>query len=419
MNRIDLANFNLNLLVALDALLGTRSVTAAAKRLRVTPSAMSHSLAELRDRLGDLLLVRSGRGMVLTPRAEALILPLRKVLVDSERLLGGGTTFDPLTAERRFVIAAPDFLANLLLPPLIGAPASKHPNGRRPMTMPAAFDPLKYKQTTRAQWDAAAEAWHRWGPTLREWLGPATERMLERAGVVSGCRVLDVAAGAGDQTLQAATRVGPGGSVLATDISPAILAFAASEAKRAGIANVATKAMDGENLELADASFDAVISRVGLIYFPDQQRALGEMRRVLVPGGRAAAIVYGPAEKNGFFSVPVGVVRRHARLGPPLAGQPGPFSLGGPGVAAAALRQAGFRDVTEDTVVAPLRMRSAAECLRFEQESFGALHQMLSSLDAAGREAAWAEVGRALGEFERGQDGFVGPCELVVVAGTK
>src|SRR5205814_10689413 len=100
MPRLELANFNLNLLVALDGLLRERSVTAAAKRVRVTPSAMSHSLAELRDLLGDPLLVRSGRAMVLTPRAEALVGPLHKLIVDTERLLGGGPTFDPMTAER-------------------------------------------------------------------------------------------------------------------------------------------------------------------------------------------------------------------------------------------------------------------------------------------------------------------------------
>lgn len=281
------------------------------------------------------------------------------------------------------------------------------------------FDAAKYKQTTRDQWDTAAEAWHRWGPTLRSWLGPTTERMFDMAEITSGCRVLDVAAGAGDQTLQAATRVGPGGSVLATDIAPAILAFAAAEAKRAGHTNVATRTMDGERLELEDQSFDAVISRVGLIYFPDQQKALAEMRRVLVPGGRVAAIVYSTAEKNGFFSLPVSLVRRHAKLGPPLPGQPGPFSLGGAGVIEEAFVRAGFRDVKAERVAAPLRMTSAAECLRFERESFGALQQMLSSLDPAGREAAWNEVGNALEEFEQGADGFVGPCELIVATGTR
>src|SRR5882672_316217 len=287
------------------------------------------------------------------------------------------------------------------------------------MTTQTSFDPIAYKQTTRDQWETAAEAWHTWGPTLRSWLGPATERMLDMAGVASGSRVLDVAAGAGDQTLQAASRVGPGGSVLATDLSGAILAYAAAEARRAGLSNVATRVMDGEHLDLADASFDVVMSRVGLIYFPDQQRALAEMRRVLVPGGRVAAIVYGPADRNGFFSVPVSIIRRLANLGPPLPGQPGPFSLGGPGVAEEALRRAGFRDVKAESVAAPLRMKSADACLRFERESFGALHQMLSSLDPAGRDAAWAEVGGALREFEDAQGAFAGPCELVVVVGTK
>ena len=122
-----LANFNLNLLLALDGLLRERSVTAAAKRVRVTPSAMSHSLSELRDRLGDPLLVRSGRSMVRTPRAEALAGPLHILLKDVERLLRGGDTFDAATASRRFVIAATDFMATLLLPSLLDATLREAP----------------------------------------------------------------------------------------------------------------------------------------------------------------------------------------------------------------------------------------------------------------------------------------------------
>ena len=285
--------------------------------------------------------------------------------------------------------------------------------------MSMTFDPNAYKRTTHEQWDSAAEAWHRWAPTLRAWLGPATERMLDLARVGAGSRVLDVAAGAGDQTMQAAARVGPSGSVLATDLSANILEFAAAEAKRVGLSNVHTRAMDGENLDLADASFDVVMSRVGLIYFPDQQRALSEMRRVLVPGGRVAAIVYSTADKNGFFTVPISIVRRHAKLGPPMAGQPGPFSLAEPGVIEDAFTRAGFRDVKAESVSAPLRMNSTKEYLRFARESFGALHQMLSSLDQAERDAAWAEVGSSLAEFEEDSGKFVGPCELVIAVGTK
>lgn len=281
------------------------------------------------------------------------------------------------------------------------------------------FDPVQYKTTTRAQWESAAEAWHRWGPTLRAWLGPATEQMLDLAGVQAGSRVLDVAAGAGDQTLQIASRVGPGGSVLATDLSARILTFAAHEARSAGLFNVDTRVMDGEQLELPDASFDAVVSRLGLIYFPDQQRALREMRRVLVPGGKVAAIVYATADRNAFFSVPVSIIRRHAGLGPPLPGQPGPFSLGAPGVIEEAFTRAGLSDVETVRVPAPLRLRSALECLSFERESFGALHQMLSGLEPPARERAWDEVGAALREQERGPNEFEGPCELVIASGTR
>lgn len=281
----------------------------------------------------------------------------------------------------------------------------------------ATFDPEQYKRTTYTQWQEAAEAWHRWGPTIRAWLGPATERMLDLARVGEGDRVLDVAAGAGDQTLMIAERVGARGRVLATDISPAILAYAASTAEKQGLRNVATRVMDGESLEL-DEKFDVAVSRVGLIYFPNQAKALAGMYRALVPGGRVAAIVYGAGESNGFFSVPVSIIRRRAKLGPPLPGQPGPFSLSSRETITRLYETAGFTNVEFETVPAPIRLPRAADCLAFERESFGALHQMLSGLDETGRKDAWDEVAAALEKFE-GPAGFEGPCEMVVAVGTK
>ncbi|MBX6752289.1 MAG: methyltransferase domain-containing protein [Micromonosporaceae bacterium] len=284
--------------------------------------------------------------------------------------------------------------------------------------MTGSFDPAQYKTTTRAQWEQAAEAWHRWGPFIEDWLGPATQHMLDGAGVTTGSRVLDGAAGAGGQSLAAARRAGPTGYVLATDISPTILTFAAKAAAEAGLTTVATRELDGERLDVAEESFDAVISRVGLIYLPDQQAALAGMYRALRPGGRLSAVVYSTADRNGFFAIPVGIIRRHAQLPPPAPGQPGPFSLGSPGVAEQALAAAGFTDIVVQTVPSPLRMSSAAECVRFERESFGALHTMLAGLPEAQRQAAWDEIGQALAEFE-GPDGFVGPCEMLVVSGRK
>ena len=278
------------------------------------------------------------------------------------------------------------------------------------------FDPVRYKETTREQWQQAAAAWHRWGPTLHAWLGPSTDVMLDLARIGPGSRVLDVAAGAGEPALSAAARVGPSGSVLAIDISANILDFAAQSARDRGLTNVETRVMDGENLELPDASFDAVLSRVGLIYFPDQQRALAELRRVLNPGGRVVATVYTTPENNRFVSIPVSIIRRRAQLPPPVPGQPGPFSLGGPGVLEDAYRRAGFRDIETRTVPAPLRLPSAATCVRFERESFGALHQMLSGLSEAEQAATWDEIERELGRFEE-PAGFEGPCELIVGVG--
>lgn len=281
----------------------------------------------------------------------------------------------------------------------------------------SSFDPGAYKRTTREQWQAAAEPWHRWGPVLDDWLAEATETMLDLAGVGPGDRVLDIAAGAGGQTLVAARRAGPRGSVLATDIAENILVFAEANARAAGLANVTTRVMDGERLEVEDGSFDAVISRVGFIYFPDRRTAFAGMRRALRPGGRLAGVVYSTPEANGFFSIPISIIRRRAGLPPPAPGQPGPFSLGAPGVIEATFEQAGFGDIEVRTLAAPVRMESADAFVRFARESFGALHQMLAGLGEPEREAAWEEIRAELSRFESA-DGFEAPCELLVAGGT-
>jgi SAM-dependent methyltransferase len=277
------------------------------------------------------------------------------------------------------------------------------------------FDPDVYKETTRVQWQDAADAWHRFDPVFDRWLGEATSLLLDLAGIHVGTRALDIAAGSGGQTLEAARRVGPSGAVLATDISANILDHAEASARAAGLANVATRVMDGEKLEVDAGSFDAAISRLGLMYLPDKQQALGQAKAALRPGGRYAALVFAEADRNRFFSVPISIIRTRAELPPPGPGLPGPFSAVNLGEL---LEQAGFSDVVVHRVDAPLRLADAAECVQLERESFGALHQMLAGLDAAAREETWAEIGRALQEFE-GPDGFAGPCELLVGAGMK
>jgi SAM-dependent methyltransferase len=274
-----------------------------------------------------------------------------------------------------------------------------------------AFDPGAYKETTRAQWQDAASAWHRWDPVFDRWLGPATERMLDLAGVREGPRVVDIAAGSGGQSIAAARR---GATVLATDISSNILDEAAEGARAADVTTITTRVVDAEELDVEPGSFDAAISRLGLMYMPDKPRALAQARRALREGGRYAAVVFAEPERNGFFSLPIGIIRRRAQLPPPAPGLPGPFSCA---TLADQLEAAGLRDVEVHRVDAPLELSSAAECTQLERESFGALHQMLAGLSEEEREDTWREIEAALGEFETAH-GFRGPCELLVGAGT-
>jgi SAM-dependent methyltransferase len=274
-----------------------------------------------------------------------------------------------------------------------------------------SFDPAAYKETTRTQWQDAAQAWHKWDPVFDRWLGPATELMLDLAGVGEGTRVIDIAAGSGGQSIAAGRR---GATVLATDISSNILAEAAQAARAAGISTIATRVVDGEDLDVDPGTFDAAISRLGLMYMPDKQGALAQARRALREGGKYAALVFAEPERNGFFSVPIGIIRRRAQLPPPAAGLPGPFSSATLGDQ---LEGAGFRDVDVRRVASPLELASAAECTQLERESFGALHQMLAKLSEDERQGTWREIEAALGEFETA-DGFRGPCELLVGVGT-
>lgn len=283
------------------------------------------------------------------------------------------------------------------------------------MTM---FDAKAFKQTTHAQWNTVADRWNAWAPLLDRWLGPVTETVLAMAKIGPGSRVLHVASGSGQEAMQTARRVGPSGYVLATDLSEALTALARSNFAAAGLSNVHARIMDGEEFELNEAPFDAVISRVGLIYFPNQLGAIKRQAAALRVGGYLGAIVYATPEECRFFSDPVGVIRRRAALPPPAPGQPGPFSLGTPGRIEELFTAGGLTDIQACKVDAPVILESAAECLRFEQESFGALHQMLGKLDDVAKAAAWTEVGEKLAAFEsNGQ--FRGPCAMIAAVGRR
>jgi SAM-dependent methyltransferase len=281
-----------------------------------------------------------------------------------------------------------------------------------------SFDAAKYKSAQRAQWNKDGAAWRRWNPTLDRWYGEATRQMLDQAWIQPGQRILDIAAGAGEPAVSAAERVGTGGYVLATDISEGILELALEVARDRGLKQIETRAMDGERLDLPDASFDVVLCRLGLMYMPHPVMALREWHRVLRAGGRVAIVVFSTPDRNSWGAVPASIIRQRAKLPPPVPGQPGPFSLSAPGILEDTFRQAGFTNSEVRAAPAPHRMGSAAEYVQVAREAFGAFNAMMAHLSSKERESAWNEVEGAMLGFES-SDGFEVPGECLIGAATK
>lgn len=272
------------------------------------------------------------------------------------------------------------------------------------------------KASMRAQWDRAAAGWNAHAPGIRAWLRGPTEAMCGMAGIRTGDRVLDVAAGSGDQTLAVAQRVGPQGHVLATDLSPVILALAQDNAARAGFAHVKTHVADGEDLGVPEASFDAVVCRLGLMLFPDPLRGLREMHRALRPGGGLCTVVFSRPEKNPCLTILMSTALKHAGLPvrDPFASG-GLLSLGQPGRIDDLFRSAGFEDVATTALDAPFRLPSVDDYIAFVRSSASPILQILGRLDAQAAEAAWSDMRQQLGAFTT-HEGWAGPNELLLTA---
>jgi len=285
--------------------------------------------------------------------------------------------------------------------------------------MTAALDAEQFKTATREQWDRHAKGWNDHSDQIGEWLRDATEAMLAMAGIRSGMRVLDVAAGAGDQTLEIARRVGAKGSVLATDLSPAILAYADARARAAGYANVATCTADGEDLRVGEASFDAAICRLGLMLFPEPGRGLREMFRALKPGGLACTMVFSTPGSNPCVTILLSTAMKHAGLPARDPYQPGGLlSLGKPGLIDDLFHQAGFTQVATTKVTAPFRLASVTGYLEFVRTSASPVVQILNRLEDSARNAAWVEIESRLNAFDTGS-GWEGPNELLLTVGRR
>ena len=270
----------------------------------------------------------------------------------------------------------------------------------------------------RKQWEGAAPGWAKWESTVASWIEPATTAMLDMANIGPGARVLDLASGAGSQTLSAARKVGAQGHVVASDISETMLQHVRESARAAGVNNVSTLASAAEDLDVESESFDAAICRLGLMLFAQPANALTAVRRAVKPGGKVAVVVFTTPMTNSFMAKPMQILLRHAGKAPPSPGQPGIFSLGAPGVIERLFTDCGYVGVEQRTLAIPLRMPSAAQALEMMREAFGAYRAVVSDAPEAVRVAAWAEVAKMLETFETAM-GFEAPAEVLVAAATK
>ena len=265
-------------------------------------------------------------------------------------------------------------------------------------------------------WESAAPGWAKWEGVFSAGLAGATDVLIDMAGIQPGMRVLDLACGAGSQSIQVAKRVGSDGRVVASDISATMLEHVRRNVLRAGLQNIETLECAADDLDERQALFDASISRLGLMLFPSPQTALKAVRRVLRSSARFAALVFTTPARNPFMAEPMSILLRHAGKSPPAAGKPGIFALGSHGVLEELMKDCGLVDVKSTTVQAPLRLASASDALEMLQQAAGAYRAVVAELGEVERSKAWREVHDSLKRFEAG-GGFETEFDFIVVSG--
>ncbi len=265
------------------------------------------------------------------------------------------------------------------------------------------------RRIQRYGWDKAAPYYENgW----QDQLWPAQESLLAEADPQAGENILDVSCGTGLVTVPLAKLVSPGGAVTGVDISDGMIEKAWAEKKRRLIENISFQQSDAEALSFDDNSFDVAICSLGLMYFPDPQKALKEMLRVVKPGGRVAALVLGERKNCGWAEIFPIVDKRVKSDVCPLF-----FQLGTGTGLQLAFETAGFTQVKSRRIIASLNFRDDEQaCLA----AFlgGAVALAYQKFDDKTKREADKEYLKSVKFFRNGK-GYNIPGEFVIVKGIK
>jgi len=276
-------------------------------------------------------------------------------------------------------------------------------------------DAVAFRDGQREQWNKAATGWDKWSSLIDEGASVVSDRLVDLAGVQAGSRVLDVACGYGEPSLPAARKAGPEGSVVATDIAKVMLDFAAKRAADAGVDNIEFVESEAIALDFPEDSFDAALSRWGVIFEPEAEAALNRVRGFLKPGSKIAVSSWGTPDEVPFLAVPMRTTMKALDVPPPPPGMPGPLSRPTPEALTEVLEAGGFSDVEVERLDAVFDYGSAAEFTQMVREIAPPITAMMANHPPEAQDAAWQAIEDAIGEHA-GDDGKLSLSNVVLLA---
>jgi ubiquinone/menaquinone biosynthesis C-methylase UbiE len=232
--------------------------------------------------------------------------------------------------------------------------------------------PADVREAQKRHWTSVADAWAKWFDWTEQNFAPLTRLLRERSGWEPGAAILDIGCGSGYPALAAAAAVRPSGKVTAIDVSPRMLAVTAARAAADGLDNIDVLEMDAENLRFADETFDVVTDVCALMFSPEPERVVREIRRVLKPDGRFGIVVWDGPALNPFSMLILDVISKFIALPPlPAPTAPGPFQLAADGSLESVVRAGGFANLAIESHVMTFEFESVDEYIHVVTDMTG------------------------------------------------